>query len=93
MTGALALVQGRADARLPAPPLKLRGDDLGVVEHEDIAGPQQARQIEHLPIRDVGPLDQQQPRAVAWARGPKRNPVRGKLEIEKVDAMNRGRSM
>ena len=35
---ALALVQCRADARLPPPALELRGDHLGIVEHQHIAG-------------------------------------------------------
>ena len=49
-------------------------------------GPKQVRQVEHLPVGDLASLDQQQPRAIARPRRPQRDPLRRKLEIEKVDA-------
>ena len=58
-----ALVQGRADARVAAPALELRRDDLGVVEHQHVARPEQIRQLEHLVIGNLAALDHQQPRA------------------------------
>ena len=88
----LALVQRRADARLAAPPFELGRDDLGVVEHQHVAGPQQLRQLEHLTVGDLAALDQQQPRAVARPRRPQRDPLRRKLEIEQVDAHRAARA-
>jgi hypothetical protein len=54
---ALALVQGRADARVPAPALELRGNDLGVVEDEHVAGAEQFWQVQDLAIGNTVPLD------------------------------------
>ena len=82
----LALVQGGADPRLAAPAFELGGDDAGVVEHQHVAAPQQRRQIEDGLVGDASPVDQQQPRRIARARGPQRDPVGRELEIEKVDA-------
>ena len=82
----LALVQGRADPRLSAHPFELRRNDLGVVEDEHVAGPQQLGQIEHRPIGNRFAVDQQQPRLVARARRAQRDPFGGQFEIEIVDA-------
>ena len=69
----------------PRVPFELRGDDLGVVEHQHVAGLEQLRQVEHLTVGDRRPVDDQQPRRIARPRRPQRNAVGGKLEIEKVD--------
>ena len=83
----LALVQGRADPRLAAPALELGGDDPGVVEHQQVAGAQQAPAGRATTmIGERRRADLQQPRAIARACGPQRDPVGRQLEVEKVDA-------
>ena len=86
LAGANALVQRRANRCVSTPAFKLGGDHLGVVKHQDIAGPQDFRQIEHLAVGNAGPVDQQQPARIARPRRPQRDAVMGKLEIEQVDA-------
>ena len=49
----LALVQRRADRCLAAPAFELGRDDLGVVEHQHVAGLQQLRQVEHGAVGDL----------------------------------------
>ena len=58
--------QCHLDRRQSAPPDQPRRNDLGVVEDQQVAGPQQLRQIGDMAVRDH-PLGRQheQPRAVA----------------------------
>ena len=68
-----ALMQGRLDRGLgiaapDPPPAQSRRNDLAVIDHEGIAGPQQPRQIAHAVVieygRRTGP-HHQEPRGVA----------------------------
>ena len=73
-------------ARLAAPTLELGRDHARIVEDEQVAGPQQSRQIPDAMVGEATALDQQQPGAVARARRPQRDPIGRELEIEQVDA-------
>ncbi len=71
--------------------MQLRRDHPCVVEDEDIAAPQQARQVAHRPVRKgrrplPAWLDDQHPRCVARAGGAERDQALGELEVEFVDA-------
>jgi hypothetical protein len=67
--------------------MKPGGNHPGVVEHQGVAGPQQIRQVADDPIVEgLARADHEQPRRVARARGPQRDPVVGQVEIEEVDA-------
>ena len=62
-----------------------RGDDARVVDHQQVARPQQLRQVEHGSI--VKPLaDLQQPRQRRAARGPLGDQAWRQVEIEFIDA-------
>ena len=68
--------------RLAAPALELGRDDLGVVEHQHVAGPQQRRQVEH---RAVGDLARPRPAAAA----PNRAAAPGAARSGRREARNR----
>src|SRR5204862_6498702 len=81
----LALVQRRADAGFAPPALELRRNHPGVVEHQHVARPQDAWQIEHAPVRYARALDQQHARRVARARRAESDTIGREAEVEKVD--------
>ncbi len=60
--GPFALVEGRADARIPAMSFQLRRDYARVVENEHVAGAENPRQVENGAITDVRAFHQQQSR-------------------------------
>ena len=70
----------------PALPLELRGNDLGVVEDQHVARPEQLRQIEHLMVGNLAAAHDEQPRAVPRPRRPQRDAIGRKVEIEIGDA-------
>ena len=84
---ARALVQRHLHRDLGAPgpgaaALELGGDDLGVVEDHEIAGPQDRRQLAHLAILETGGPNHQQPRGVARAGRISRDQALRQLEVE-----------
>src|SRR5690606_14045386 len=58
-----------------------RLEDLGVVVDQEIAGPQQLRQVEHMAIRQRL-ADVEQPCSIARTRRVLRDPLRRQLEIK-----------
>ena len=62
------------------------GEDAGVVDDEQIAGPQQRRQIGDRPVRHGagGPIERHQTRLAAWQRG-LGDEVVGQREVEVSD--------
>ena len=62
--------------------LELGGDDLGVVEDHEIAGPQDRRQFAHLAILELVGAHHQQPRGVARAGRISRDQALRQLEVE-----------
>jgi len=84
----LALVQGRVNARhrLPSPARskQLRRDDLGVIDHQHVAGAQEFWQISDLGVARVLRRDHQQTRGFARLGGTQRDPLFRQLEIEKL---------
>ena len=61
-----------------------RGDHLGVVENEEIAGCERIRQIRKAMIRKFGRparFDHQKARGIARARGVQRDPLFGEMKI------------
>ena len=84
-------VQRRVDLRdgvaTPAQAAQLRGNDPGVVEHQQIAGVEQRWQIADDPVRQRSAwLDDQHSRCIARLGWTQRDPVVGQIEIEEVDA-------
>ena len=84
---ARALVQGHLHRDLGAPgsgtaALELGGDDLGIVEDHEIAGPQDRRQFAHLAILEPAGPNHQQPRGVARAGRISRDQALRQLEVE-----------
>jgi len=80
------LVQSRADPRFPAPPFELGGNDLGVVEHQHVAGAQHVGQVARAAILE-SPLapHHQHARGIARPRGAQSYPLRRKVEIEQIN--------
>jgi len=68
------------------PPFELGGNDPRVVEHQHVAAPQQPRQVGHGTIGDVFAGHREQPRRIARAGGPQRDPLCGKVEVEQINA-------
>src|SRR3546814_11905413 len=66
---AFAFVERRADRCVAAPAFELRGDDAGIVEHEQIAGPQHLREIADVRIARLRAVEHEPPRRIAWGRG------------------------
>ena len=62
--------------------LELGGDDLGVVEDHEIAGPQDRRQFAHLAIFELAGANHQQPRGVARTGRISRDQALRQLEVE-----------
>ena len=84
---AQALVQRRADPRFAARAFQLGGNDAGVVEDQDIARAQQARQVAHRQVGKVPcPRHLQQPCGIARAGGAQRDIFRREVEVEQVYA-------
>src|SRR5262245_21555256 len=64
-----------------------RRNHLAVIDHQAIARPQQVRQVANDVVDQflrVARFNDQKPGGIARNRRPQRDPVRGKLEIEKV---------
>ena len=80
-----ALVQRRADLRLAASPLELRGDHARVVEHQAVAGTQFSRQVANDAVARRIAVEHQQPCRIARRCRPQRDPLGRQLEIEKLD--------
>src|SRR3546814_11641217 len=59
--GAFAFVERRADRCVAAPAFELRGDDAGIVEHEQIAGPQHLREIADVRIARLPAVGHEHP--------------------------------
>src|SRR5262249_49229955 len=83
-------VKRRLHPRLDAfkdSPVEARRDDLGVVQHDPIAGPQEIRQLAHDAVleRPLRPHDEQ-PRGVARICWAQRDTLARQLEIEQVGA-------
>ena len=78
------LVQRRLDPRLAAPSPQAGGNDPGIVEHHDVAGPQQPGKIPRRPILQ-GVADREQARGVARRHRPLGDGVDRKREVEVVD--------
>ena len=77
----------RGQSVAQAPPRKLPRNDLGIVEHEHVARPQQLRQLPHRAILDrPGRPHDHKARRIARLRRPKRDPLLRQLEIEFLDA-------
>ena len=66
--------------------LQPRRDDPGVVEHEEVAAPQQAGQGTHRAVVQRLARDVEQPRGVARGDRPLGDQIVRQREIEKVDA-------
>ena len=73
-------------------PDKASGNDLGVVAHQEVAGPQQIRQISNVFVRE-GPRcgDMQQARPLAWLAWVLGDQFARQREIEIVKAEGRHR--
>ena len=63
-------------------PCELGGDDLGIVEDHEIAGPQDRRQFAHLAILEPVGTHHQQPRGVARACRISGDQALRQLEVE-----------
>src|SRR5436190_4306768 len=81
-TRAFALMERGADGRLPTTAFELRWDDLGIVEHQHVAGLKQLRQLARRAVGNLRTVNDQQPGRIAGARGPQRDALGGKIEIE-----------
>ena len=80
-------MQGCANRRIAAPPLKLCRNNPRVVEDQTVALAQQLRQIAYRPVGKASITgNRQHPRRIAWHNRTKRNPLGRKLEIKKVNA-------
>jgi hypothetical protein len=84
-------VQGRLDARRAAPAGETRRDDPRVVEHHDIARPQQVRQVAHHAVGERG-ADMEQTCRVARLCRPLRDQRWRQVEVEIGDFHGRARS-
>ena len=80
------LMEGDLDPRHAAPAEQPRRDHARVVEHEQIAGPEQRRQIAHAAILERRAADHQQTGGVPWPRRMLRDQPRRQVEIEQIDA-------
>ena len=81
--------QRRLDGNRPAPAEEACGQHLGVIDDQQVTGPQQARQIAHRPV--FRPFTQtQQPGGVARACGMLRDRAGGQREIEFTDPHRAG---
>ena len=70
LTHAFALVEGCADARFSSPSLELGWNDLGVVEHQHVARPEQIGQFDDMSVRNPVILDHEQASTVTRPRRP-----------------------
>jgi hypothetical protein len=85
-------VQGGLDRGFVAPAAystagQPRRDDLAVIDHQAVAGPQEIRQVANAAVGQFGRLagfHHQQPGTVARDCGPQGNAVRRQVEIEEV---------
>ena len=76
------LPAGRAAAHA----LQSRRDHLGVVEDQQVAAAQQARQVAHRAVVQAVGRDIEQARRVARRDGPLGDQLVGQVEVEEVDA-------
>jgi hypothetical protein len=66
-----------------APALQPRRDNPGVVQHQDVAGPQLVRQVGDPQVLQRRPWrHQEQPRGIPRADGPQGDAVLGQVEVE-----------
>ncbi len=73
-----------AQARQPG------GDDLGVVEHDDIAGTEERRQIaDDAVVKATLGVDDEHPRRVARAHGPQGDQPLRQVEVEVAEPKRR----
>jgi hypothetical protein len=76
-------VKRRADLRLPAPAFQLSGDDLRIIEDQNITRAQQGREIADAMVlerRITG--NQQQSRRIAGRGGPEGDALWREIEVE-----------
>ena len=79
-------MQRGTDAGLAARAGQLRGNDLGIVEDQNVHWPQQLRQIADNMVGYPVAVDLQQFRAVARHRRSQSDPVLRQRKIEKINA-------